>query len=147
MVKADSRHEKVIELRHSERLPAFIVPFTQTVKQQQRSFLLSPAKTRARRRFVSGGGLFTKADSDDKDCATTDLHKDETYLWLSENARDESEVMRRLYFAREKGSPYETDRGRFRNTNISKKTASNIIALIERKYYEYTIIMRMKKKE
>lgn len=28
MVKADSRHEKVIELRHSERLPAFIIPFT-----------------------------------------------------------------------------------------------------------------------
>jgi len=28
MVKADSRLEKVIELRHNERLLAFIVPFT-----------------------------------------------------------------------------------------------------------------------
>ncbi|KYM93553.1 hypothetical protein ALC62_15911 [Cyphomyrmex costatus] len=104
MVKADSRHEKVIELRHSERLPAFIIPFTKTVKslisifalrlftwQQQRGFLSSPAKTRARRRFASRS-LF------------------ETYPRLSKNARDESGVMRRLYFAREKRSPCKKNR-------------------------------------
>ncbi|KYQ49131.1 hypothetical protein ALC60_11745 [Trachymyrmex zeteki] len=110
MVKADSRHEKVIELRS---LISIFAPRLFTW-QQQRSFLSSLAKTRARRRFVSEG-LFTKADSDDRDCATTDLHKHETYLWFSKNARDESEVMRRLYVAREKGSPCETDRSRFRN--------------------------------
>lgn len=43
----------------------------------------SPAKTRVRRGFASGDP-HTKAYSDDRDCATTDLHKHETYLRLSE---------------------------------------------------------------
>lgn len=87
--------------------------------QQQRGILSLPAKTRARRGFASGD-LTTKANA-----ATTEIARrrricisTRCILDSSENARDadEYEVMRRLYHAGEKGSPRETDRGRFRHT-------------------------------
>ncbi|TGZ58364.1 hypothetical protein DBV15_11581 [Temnothorax longispinosus] len=44
MVKADGRHEKVIELRHSQRLPAFVVPFTR-IPRLRRDYVLNRSTT------------------------------------------------------------------------------------------------------